>query len=102
MTVTLPKSTIRLLTELTGDPRPDTALSLVLKDALAHRMEEVKAGIKNYEAKYGCTFEEYKRVWETEDRPEHYSYEAESEYLEWEALVTRKKRLKALRRWLPA
>jgi len=39
-------------------------------------------------------------ILETEDRPEHYSYEAETDYLEWEAL-TRKKRLEDLHDRLP-
>lgn len=38
-------------------------------------------------------FEAYKQVWETEDREEHYTYEAEQDYLQWEALITRRKRL---------
>ena len=93
MTLALPKSTAQLLTELTGDPRPETALLIILRDAIAHRLERVEAGLRDYEAKYGMPFDEYKHLWETEDRPEHYSYEAETDYLEWEALVTRKKRI---------
>ena len=93
MTLALPKSTAQLLKELTGDPRPETALFIILEDAIAHRLERVETGLRDYEAKHGMPFDEYKHVWETEDRPEHYSYEAETDYLEWEALVTRKKRI---------
>jgi hypothetical protein len=101
MTLALPKSTAQLLTELTGDPRPETALFIILKDAVAHRLERVEASLRDYEAKYGMSFDKYKHLWETEDRPEHYSYEAETDYLEWEALVTRKKRLEDLYGRLP-
>ncbi len=45
MTLALPKSTAQLLTELTGDPRPETALLLILRDAIAHRLERVEAGL---------------------------------------------------------
>ena len=93
MALVLPKSTAQLLTELTGDPRPETALFIILRDAIAHRLERVEAGLKDYEAKHGMPFDEYRHLWETEDRPEHYSYEAETDYLEWEALVTHKKRI---------
>jgi len=93
MTLALPKSMAQLLTELTGDPRPETALLIILRDAIAHRLERVEAGLRDYEAKYGMPFDGYKHLWETKDRPEHYSYEAETNYLEWEALVTRKKRI---------
>jgi hypothetical protein len=44
-------------------------------------------------------FDEYKRLWETEDRSEHYTYEVEMDYLEWEALVTRQKRLEGVYAW---
>jgi hypothetical protein len=93
MTLALPKSTAQLLTELTGDQRPKTALLLILRDAIAHRLERVEAGLRDYEAKDGMPFDEYKHLWETEDRPEHCSCEAETDYLKWEALVTRKKRI---------
>jgi len=101
MTLALPKSTAQFLTELTGDPRPETALFIILKDAIAHRLERVEASLRDHEAKHGMSFEEYKRRWETEDSPGHYSYEAEMDYLEWEALVTRKKRLEDLYGRLP-
>jgi hypothetical protein len=101
MTLALPKSMAQLLTELTGDPRPETALLIILRDAIAHRLQRVEAGLKDYEVRHGMSFDEYKRLWETEDRPEHYSYEAETDYLEWEALATRKKRLEDLHGRLP-
>ena len=46
-------------------------------------------------------FETYKQMWETEDLEDHYTYEAEQDYLEWEALVTRRKRLEDNLTWLP-
>jgi hypothetical protein len=101
MAVTLPKSVSRILIELTGDPRPDTALSLALKDAIAYRLEQIERGLKAFEEKYGMPFEAYRRLWEEEDRPEHYSFEAERDYLHWEALITRKERLERLAQWLP-
>jgi hypothetical protein len=101
MTLALPKSTAQLLTELTGDPRPETALLLILRDAIAHRLERVEAALRDYEAKYGIPFDEYNHLWETDDRPEHYSYEAETDYLEWEALVTGRERLEDLCSRLP-
>jgi len=101
MSLALPKSTTQLLTELTGDPRPDAALLIVLKDAVAYRLEKIEADLRAYEAKYGMTFDEYKSQWEAEDKPEHYFYKAETEYLGWEALVTRKKRLEGMYGLLP-
>ena len=99
MALQIPKTTTLLLTELTGEPRPEAALLLVLKDAIAYRLEKIAAGLSAYEDKYGMSFDEYKRLWETEDRPEHYTYEAEIDYLEWEALGTRQKRLEGVYAW---
>jgi predicted transcriptional regulator len=93
MAMTLPKSTARILTELTGEPRVDVALLIVLKDNIRYKLERIETRVREYESKYGMPFDAYKRKWEVEDDPEHYSYEREMDYLEWEALVTRKERV---------
>ncbi len=90
------KETARLLTELTGEARPDVAVRLVLKDAVEHRLEIIARGLRHFESKYQMTFPEYKRRWDSEDKPADYSFEAESDYLEWEALITRQARLEKL------
>lgn len=93
MAVAWPKETARLLTELTGEPRPDVAVLIVLKDAVAHRLEQIASEEGRFEARYHLAFSDYKHRWETEDRPADYSLEAETDYLKWEALETRKTRL---------
>lgn len=100
MVVAWPKETARLLTELTGESHPDVAMMIILKDAIAHRLEQIASNEKNFESKYGVSFEEYKHRWEHEDRTGDYSLEAESDYLEWEALITRKTRLESMQAWL--
>jgi len=99
-TVVLPKGTIRALHEITGEARPEVALVLVLKDAVSYRLESIDEKLRMFEEKYGMTFEEFKERWEREDREEDYSWEAEQDYLEWEALVTRKRRLEETYGWL--
>jgi len=47
------------------------------------------------------TFEAYRRIWENEDRSEHYTFEAENDYLMWEGFATRRKRLIESFAWLP-
>ena len=47
MTLALPKSTAQLLKELTGDPSPETALLIILKDAITLRLERVEAGLRD-------------------------------------------------------
>ena len=94
-TVVLPKETMRALTELTGEARTDVALTLVMRDYARQKLAEIDAAIRRHEEKYGMSFEAYKQVWETEDHEEHYTHQAEWDYLEWESLVTRRKRLLA-------
>jgi len=90
-TLVLPKGTVQILRELTGEARPETALLLVLRDVLAYRLEQIERDLNAFETKYGMTFAEYRQRWETEDRDEDYR---------WEALVTRKHRLEETYGWL--
>ena len=100
-TVVLPKETMRVLTELTGEARSDVALTLMMRDYARQKLAEINATLRRYEEKYGMPFEAYKQIWETEDRQEHYAYQTEWDYLEWESLVTRRKRLVESFAWLP-
>ncbi len=63
-------------------------------------MESIEQELRAFEEKYGMTFEEFKKQWESEDRDEDYSWERERDYLEWEALITRKRRLEETYGWL--
>jgi hypothetical protein len=92
-TVVLPKETMKVLTELTGETRTDVALTLMMCDYARQKLAETDASLCRYEEKYGMPFEAYKRIWDTEDRQEHYAHQVEWDYLEWESLVTRRKRL---------
>jgi len=92
-TVVLPKETTRALTELTGEARTDVALTLMMRDYARQKLAEIDAALRRHEKKCGMSFEAYKQIWETEDREEHYAYETEWDCLEWESLVTRRKRL---------
>ena len=86
--------------ELTGEPRPEVALLLVLRAAYAHRLEQIEADLASFEEKYGMPFDAYRARWESEDRDEDYAWEAERDYLEWEGLITQKRRLEDTFRWL--
>jgi hypothetical protein len=52
-TLVLPKGTAQALRDLTGEPRPDVALLLVLRDALAYRLEQIETELRDFETKYG-------------------------------------------------
>ena len=44
-TLILPKTTTRALRELTGESRPDVALLLALRDALAYQLIKLEEGV---------------------------------------------------------
>ena len=71
-TLVLPKGTAQALRDLTGEPRPDVALLLVLCDALAYRLDQIEENLRAVEAKYGMPFDEYRLRWESEVRAEDY------------------------------
>jgi hypothetical protein len=95
----LPKVTMQALHALTGESRPDAALMLVMQDAHAYRLAQVAAGLRAFEAKYGMTFEEYRERWESEERDEDYGWDAEQDFLSWEALTTQQRRLAGIAPW---
>lgn len=100
-TMILPKETAQALIDLTGQVRLDAALTIIMRDYARQKIAELEAGLRHYEQKYGMSFEAYRLIWETEDNPEHYSYESEEDYLLWEGLVTRRQRLTGSFAWLP-
>ena len=89
----LPKETAQALVDLTGEVRLDAALTLVMRDYARQKMAELDSGMRQFENKYGMSFEAYRHIWETEDNSEHYSYESEEDFLGWEGLVARHARL---------
>ena len=97
----LPKETAQTLIDLTGEIRVETALTTIIREYARQKLNELEVGLKQFEKKYGMVFEDYRRIWENEDRPEHYSFEAEDDYLMWEGFVTRRKRLLKSFAWLP-
>lgn len=95
-TMILPKETAQALVDLTGEVRVDAALTMIIRDYARQKLAELETGLRQFESKYGMSFEAYHHIWESEDRPEHYAFEAEDDYLVWEGLVTRRKRLREL------
>jgi len=98
--ITLPKRTEHALRELTGEARPDVALVLVMRDAVAYRIQRLDEGLTAFEAKYGMTWDAFRDRWQDETREQDYAWEAERDYLEWEGMVTRRQRLDDVYGWL--
>ena len=99
-TTTIPKVALRALAELTGEPPPDIVLLITLRDAVEHRLEKIDVAIRAYEQKYGMSFEQFQNRGQTEGIPQQFSYEVECDYLEWDGLISRKRKIEGIRQWL--
>ncbi len=97
----LPKETAQALVDLTGEPRIDAALTLIMREYARQQLAKLGDELQEFERKYGMSFEAYRRIWNTEEKEDHYTFEAENDYLMWEGAVTRHKRLSESFAWLP-
>jgi hypothetical protein len=94
MTITTNLS--KVLMDITGEPRPEIAILELMKDAIDHRIEKIQTEMKKYEERYHMTFEEFKHKFDRDDIPDSYSYKVETDYLEWEGLISRLSHYKSL------
>ncbi len=95
-TLILPKPAYNVLRRLTGETRPDVALSVALKDLVRLRLEAARAIIAVYEEKYGMPFNEFQQAWQSGRISAQYSYPVEGDYWNWEAAVSDEKALQEL------
>ncbi len=99
-TPTISKTALQALTELTGEPRLNVALLITLKDAVEHRLEKIDAAIAELEQKYEMSFEQFQMQGKEGNITEQFSYEVESDFLEWDGLISRKNKLEKIEQWL--
>lgn len=96
--VTLSKSAREALKLLEGKSLQEK-LERSFIQTLEHRLAQCSQAILGFETKYGLTFAEFARAWDSGQIPGRYSYEVESDYCDWEALeMEKRKLLKALLR----
>jgi hypothetical protein len=91
---------LKALTDLTGEIHLDSALRMVTQDVIAHRLESIAKQLRILEQKYGMSFEQFDVRFQAEALPNQYSYEVEQDYLEWEGLLCRQRRLQEMGNWL--
>jgi hypothetical protein len=95
-TLVLPKPAYNVLRRLTGETRPDVALSMALKDLVRLRLEAAQTVIAVYEEKYGMPFSEFQEAWQAGGVTAQYSYAVEGDYWAWEAAESDVKALREL------
>ena len=69
--VVIPKGIHSILRRLTGQSRPDVALSLAIKELIHFRIESTKARIASYEQKYEMDFPKFEEAWKTKKLINH-------------------------------
>ncbi len=99
-TLVIPKPAYNVLRRITGESRPDVALSLALKELTRFRLEAARTRIAAFERKYGMTFGDFDRAWQGGKIPDAHSYSVEKDDWEWEAATTDLAALEELARWL--
>ena len=97
MTAVVSPRLLQALTDITGEMHLDSALRIVTQDAIAHRLESIATQLHILEQKYGMSFEQFDVRFQVEELPNQYSYEVEQDYLEWEGLLCRQRRLREVR-----
>ncbi len=90
-----------LLTRLTETPDLETALWKVLSEYTDLKTDLFRQQINAFESKWGMTFAEFSEQYGADGLQNAYSYEAESDFWEWEKAQTLMKHYEALRtQWM--
>jgi hypothetical protein len=100
MTEMVSPQLLKVLTDVTGEVNLDSALRIVAQDAIDYRLEHLAKQIHALEQKYEMSFEQFDQRFQAGEIPSQHSYAVEQDYLEWEGLVCRQKRLQEVREWL--
>ena len=100
MATVLSPQLLKALTDITGEIHLDSALRIITQDAIAHRLESLAKELQSLEQKYGMSFAEFEGRFQAGEVAHQHSYEVEQDYLEWEGLLCRQRRLQEVRNWL--
>lgn len=98
--VVLPKGIHNILQRLTGQSRPDVALSLAIKQLVRLRIKEAREQIKSFENKYNMAFAEFEKACDDGRIEYPFSYEVEKDDFEWEAAITDLAALEEISQWI--
>jgi hypothetical protein len=87
---------LKVLTDVTGELRLDSALRIVAQEAITHRLARMAEQIHALEQKYGTSFAEFDKRFQAGEIPHQHSDEVEQDYLEWESLLCRQHKLQEI------
>ena len=90
---------LKVLTDVTGEVKLENALRIVAQDAIDHRLEHIAKQIQALEQKYGTPFTQFDTHFQRGEISCQHSYDVEQDYLEWEGLLCRQRRLQEAQDW---
>ena len=96
----IPKPAYKILRRLTGEARPDVALSMALKDLVRLRLDSAHIVVSNFEQKYGASFEQFAALWQAGKIAQAYSFAVEQDYWDWEAAMSDIQALEEIMAWM--
>jgi hypothetical protein len=100
MLETLSPQVLKALTDVTGEISLDNAVRTVTRDAVEHRLENITDQLRALEQKYGMPFPQFDAAFQAGTIPNQHNFAIERDYLEWEGLICRERRLQEVREWL--
>lgn len=92
-TIEVDEKIYKALVSSVGEEFVEKRLSELLSATIVNRLEDYTRGILKFEGKYGVSFLEFERLWDSGALENRHSYEIESDYIDWEMLEMEKKEL---------
>lgn len=92
-TVKIDHTIYKALEDLFGKTDIENHFSEIVISAIENKLEKYNREILHLEAKYGVDFREFAKKWQNNEIAEPYSYEVESDYVDWELYEMEKKDL---------
>jgi len=92
-TLQIDKDIYNALMESFGKDALKVKINDILLSAIESRLEQFSREILKFEEKYGSSFKEFGEKWDKGKIKNKYSYEIESDFIDWEMLETEKKEL---------
>jgi len=83
--IQIPNSMKEILQFAEGKTIQEKLARLLLSD-LENRLRSCTERLYGFEKKHSLAFKEFKEAWEKDEVPDKFSYEIESDYMEWESL----------------
>ena len=92
-TIEVDEKVYNALVSSVGEEHLEKRLEELLVASIESRLEDYTKGILKFEEKYGVSFSEFEKLWDSSALENKHGYEIESDYIDWEMLEMEKKEL---------